>query len=275
MEIVPVFQNKTKSIFQISGMYKLIYIFFIYSSLSLSAQTKQYSVANAHSHNDYEKEYPFWNAYSNGFGSIEADIFLLHDELYVAHDTVQLKFHKTLDSLYLLPLQHCIKKNKGFVFADNKRQLQFLIDIKTDAEKTLKRLVEKLKNFPFIINNPSVKIVITGNRPLPSKFLTYPPYILFDGELNKDYPVDALKKIVMMSDNFKRYALWNGEGMLSEPERIKITDAISKSHRLNKKVRLWNAPDNSNTWTQLIELGVDFINTDKIPELAMFLNKQP
>ena len=254
-------------------MNKSFVIVSIVTCLHLSAQKIQYTVANAHSHNDYEKEFPFWNAYSNGFGSIEADIFLLNDELYVAHDTVQLRFHRTLDSLYLQPLQHCIKKNKGFVYADNKRQLQLLIDIKTDAGSTLKKLVEKLKSYPAIINNHWLKIVITGNRPPPSAFSTYPAYILFDGELNRDYPANALKRIVMMSDNLKLYALWNDVGILPEDERIKISDAIKKSHRLNKKVRFWNAPDNENAWTQLIKLGVDFINTDNISGLAMFLNK--
>jgi alkaline phosphatase len=254
-------------------MFKLITIVFIVINFSLSAQPRQYTVANAHSHNDYEKEFPFWNAYSNGFGSMEGDIFLLNNELYVAHDTIQLKFLRTLDSLYLQPMQHCINKNKGFVYADNKRQLQLLIDIKTDAEPTLKKLVEKLKNYPAIINNRSVKIVITGNRPDPSKFSFYPPFVLFDGELNKNYPVDALKRIIMVSDNFKRYALWNGDGILPEQERIKISDAIQKSHKLNKKVRFWNAPDNNNAWIQFVKLNVDYINTDKISGLAMFLNK--
>ena len=254
-------------------MFKLITIVFIVINFNLSAQPQQYTVANAHSHNDYEKEFPFWNAYSNGFGSMEADIFLLNNELYVAHDTIQLKLIRTLDSLYLLPLQHCINKNKGFVYSDNKRQLQLLIDIKTETGSTLKKLVEKLKSYPTIINNRSVKIVITGNRPEPSQFSSYPAYILFDGELNKDYSGNALKRIVMMSDNLKRYSLWNGDGMLPEQDRKKISDAINKSHKLNKKVRFWNAPDNINSWSQLINLDVDFINTDKISGLAMFLNK--
>ena len=38
-----------------------------------------------HSHNDYAQELPFWYAYSSGASSIEADIFLRNNELYVAH----------------------------------------------------------------------------------------------------------------------------------------------------------------------------------------------
>src|SRR6476620_10934165 len=64
-----------------------------------------YSTANAHSHNDYEQKVPFHNAWEHGFGSIEADIFLVGDELIVAHDTSQLTGGRTLKSLYLDPLQ--------------------------------------------------------------------------------------------------------------------------------------------------------------------------
>lgn len=36
-----------------------------------------YNVGNAHSHNDYMQEIPFWQAYYANFGSIEADVFLV------------------------------------------------------------------------------------------------------------------------------------------------------------------------------------------------------
>ncbi|MES1249631.1 MAG: alkaline phosphatase, partial [Chitinophaga rupis] len=57
---------------------------------SLQAQPLRYTVSNAHSHNDYEQKIPFWLAYNEGFGSIEADIFLRGDSLVVAHSTKEL-----------------------------------------------------------------------------------------------------------------------------------------------------------------------------------------
>jgi alkaline phosphatase len=46
---------------------------------------QNYTVSNAHSHNDYENPIPFFTAYGQGFGSIEADIFYFHDSLFVGH----------------------------------------------------------------------------------------------------------------------------------------------------------------------------------------------
>jgi alkaline phosphatase len=42
-----------------------------------SAPGLHYTIANTHSHNDYEQPIPFWTAYNAQFGSIEADIFLI------------------------------------------------------------------------------------------------------------------------------------------------------------------------------------------------------
>jgi hypothetical protein len=75
----------------------------------------------------------------------------------------------------------------------------------------------------------------------------------------------------MMSDDFKRYSNWNGEGRIPEKDEMILEAAVKKSHGLNKPVRFWNAPDNPNAWHQLMDLEVDFINTDHIQELAAFL----
>jgi hypothetical protein len=45
--------------------------------------------ANAHAHNDYTRESPFYSAALYGFKSIEVDIFMIDDVIYVAHDKVR------------------------------------------------------------------------------------------------------------------------------------------------------------------------------------------
>lgn len=55
-------------------------------SISANAQIKKHSVADAHSHNDYKNNIPFYRAYEKGFGSIEADVYAANGRLMVAHD---------------------------------------------------------------------------------------------------------------------------------------------------------------------------------------------
>ncbi len=75
------------------------------SSIAVFAQERKYTVGNGHAHNDYNHPVPFYTAYDAGFGSIEADIILQDNHLYVAHDEKDIDTGRTLQSLYLNPLQ--------------------------------------------------------------------------------------------------------------------------------------------------------------------------
>jgi alkaline phosphatase len=239
--------------------------------LHLQGQSFQYTTANAHSHNDYEQKLPFWLAYNSRFGSIEADIFLVHGELFVAHDQSELKRNLSLETAYLNNLAACLEKHDGYPYDDPREKLQLLIDIKSDSIETLNQLIWVLKQYPQLINNPDIRILITGNRPDPSLFASYPSYIYFDGVLSKDYPDSVLIRIKMFSDDFRKYSRWNGHGKIPQKDRIILQHQIEKAHGLGIDVRFWNAPDFSSTWKALGGLQVDYINTDQIARLSRSL----
>jgi alkaline phosphatase len=237
----------------------------------------QYTTLNAHSHNDYANEVPFWLAYNNHFGSIEADIWAVNGELFVAHNTADIKPERTLDKLYLQPIVKLFKENMGKPWKDNSSTFQLLIDLKTPTEPTLSLLVDKLKQFPDVfdpkINEKAIRVVITGNRPEPSEFGKYPDYIFFDGLLNKRYDSQQLTRVPLYSENLRKFTLWPGEEEIIEKDRLRLENIIDSVHSLNKKIRFWNAPDNPNAWKILIRMRVDYVNTDHIVQLADYLNK--
>lgn len=237
------------------------------------AQPGSYSVSNAHSHNDYEQRIPYWLAYQAGFGSIEADIFLVDSVLYVAHDKRELQRKIKLETEYLLPIVNCLEKNNGEPYPRAGKKLQLLIDIKTDSIGTLAALIGLLKKYPSLIHNQSLSWVITGNRPDESLFTGYPDFIRFDGELHRNYSKEALSKISLMSDDFRNYSQWNGEHNLPGKDDSVLVIAVKKSHRLKKPVRFWDAPDMPNAWHYLERLQVDYINTDHIKALADYFKQ--
>lgn len=241
----------------------------------LQAQPAAYTVSNAHSHNDYEQKVPFWLAYNEGFGSMEADIFLRHDSLIVAHSEKELALRRTLESWYLDNLLACVRKNSGKPFLNAAAPLQVLIDIKTDSIHTLARLIEVLGKYPELTGNPGIRFVITGNRPAASLWGTYPSWIWFDGVLSEQYNKEALDKVVMLSDDFKSYSKWNGKGIIPEKEWTLLQEAVKKAHQWKKTVRFWDAPDFINAWYQFMHLQVDYINTDHIAALSEFLHRLP
>src|SRR5436190_17692627 len=71
----------------------------------------------AHAHNDYEHTRPLLDALDRGFGSIEADIYLINGALFVAHDRDSVRADRTLEALYLAPLRAWVAARGGRVYA--------------------------------------------------------------------------------------------------------------------------------------------------------------
>jgi alkaline phosphatase len=242
----------------------------MFSFFQAFSQPQRYTVANAHSHNDYEQDIPLMRAYRAGFGSIEADIFLQNGQLLVAHEKNDLNTHRTLQHLYLDSLNTFAVKNNGYPYADHTKKLLLLIDIKTEAVPTLAKLTEVLQQYPALIESRNMLFVISGNRPPETAFTSYPAFISFDGVVSASYGEDALQRIALMSDNLANYTQWDGRGKIKSTDWKKLKAVVAKMHALGKPVRFWNAPDTENAWRQLVKLGVDYINTDHINELAAF-----
>ncbi|HAY3538851.1 alkaline phosphatase [Elizabethkingia anophelis] len=234
-----------------------------------------YNVGNAHSHNDYMQEIPFWQAYYANFGSIEADVFLVKGKLWVAHTEKELSPERTLENLYLDNIAKQIKLNNGHIYQDANKKLQLLIDVKQDYKTTLGVLVNTLQKYPEITGNPGIKIVITGGRPQPQEFKNYPSYLFFDGDLDKTYTENELKRVGMFSADLPALVKWNGKGIPRDEETTRIKNAVEKAHQQQKPMRFYGAPDFPNAWVNLMDLGVDYINTDHIPDLKKFMNTIP
>ena len=104
----------------------------------LFAQAQEYSSSNIHSHNDYAGKLPFYEAYSNETGVIEADVFIVNNELFVAHTSKEINAQNTLKSQYLDPLSN---KLKSFLDSFSKGEL----DVDTIASLGEEKDVNKKK----------------------------------------------------------------------------------------------------------------------------------
>lgn len=241
----------------------------------LNPARAQYSTLNAHSHNDYSNDVPFWLAYNNHFGSIEADIWAVNGELIVAHNASDIKPEKTLDILYIQPIVKLFRQNNGKPWKDQNSSFQLLIDLKTGVEPTLSLLIEKLAKYPDVfdpaINKYAIHIVITGNRPEPEDFGKYSQFIFFDGLLKTRYTDEQLLRVPLYSENIKQFSLWSGEGEIAEKERTRLTQIVDSVHSISKKIRFWNCPDNEKAWSTYMRIGIDYLNTDHIVKLAGYL----
>ena len=131
-----------------------------------------------------------------------------------------------------------------------------------------------MKKYNPLITNRNLLFVISGNRPPEIDYHLYPDYILFDGRLGINYTPEMLSKIAIISDYFGTYSKWNGEVPLPEEDRFRLKEMITKVHQMKKPIRFWGSPDTPAAWAVFKQMGVDYINTDKIAALGAFLENK-
>lgn len=222
-----------------------------------------------HSHNDYKQSIPFWYAYGSHAKSIEVDLVIDNNALYVSHGDDAIDHKRTIESLYLKPLKDAVDLNLG-----STNNLHFLVDMKSDATESLALLLPILQSYEEIINKSGVKFVISGNRTALEDYINLPNYIMMDYQsLEPIANPAAWDKVSMISLAFKPYSSWNGEGEIPPSDQEKIKAVVDTAHQMNKPFRFWGTPDTENAWQQLWELGVDIINTDQPDVVNRYLEQ--
>ena len=240
--------------------YLLITLVAVLVSISSFGQNATGYSYKIHSHNDYMRDVPFWEAYANKASSIEVDIVLKNDTLFAAHEAESINSKKTLKALYLKPI------SKAFSLSDKERSnLQLLVDLKNKPYATLEKLIMLLKEYKSLLKTGDKKglsIVISGMRPAVSDYNKYPDFITFDYQKLDDIPQESWSKVGLISLDFQDFSEWNGKGRLTAEDYIKVNNVIQKAHAYQKPFRFWGTPDSKTAWKVFAELGVDFINTD-------------
>jgi hypothetical protein len=253
---------------------------FVCAALALVPMTANAdALARAHAHNDYEHERPLFDALEQGFASVEADIWLVEGELLVAHDLEDVEPGRTLESLYLDPLRDLVRSQRGYVHPKFKHSLQLLIDIKSEGEATYAALHEVLSRYPDIltvftawgVREGAVTAVISGNRPRETVRGQWLRFAGYDGRA-ADLGVETDPAFApLISDNWTK--LFGAD--FSEEDRAKLHDFVSLAHANGQRVRFWATPEDPATreavWAELIDAGVDYINTDDLAGLHAYL----
>ena len=226
-----------------------------------------------HAHNDYAQPHPFVDAYTQRADFIEADVWLLNGKLVVSHEKPTSN-SPTLDSLYLKPIERLFQLNKDKPSPDRDYTFCLVIDVKEKPAEVLPILVtllqENLSCFNRLANAKAVQVIISGERPKIPAYFDY-PLLQFDGRPSEVYDEETLQHVALISDNFRSYAHWDGNGDIPDDDRDKLKRVIKRAHNDKKPIRFWAIPDTPNGWKQLKKLGVDIINTDKVAECVQVM----
>lgn len=227
----------------------------------------------SHSHNDYARRIPLFEALKRGFASVEVDVFLVDGALFVAHELDEVRPTATLSGLYLDPLRDAIRKNGGSVYARTDEPLQLLIDVKSEADDTYRALHETLRAYSDILTvwtrdgpRPGpVRAVLSGNRALTTVAAQAPRYVAIDGRIGEDRSSWTVDLMPLVSAN------WEELGPTPEVRQAAARALADRLHAEGRKVRFWGTPEREVAWRSLLAMGVDYIGTDRVEDLDGWL----
>ncbi|KAF4553858.1 Hypothetical protein D9617_6g095910 [Elsinoe fawcettii] len=204
-----------------------------------------------HSHNDYWRRIPFYEAVHYGCTGVEADVWLkANDELFVGHSVLSLTRNRTFKAMYVNPILEMLDKQNpstefgsatghGIFDEDPEQTLILLVDFKTDGEELWPVVREHLaplreKNYLSYWNGShtnyqAVTVVATGNAPFN---------LITANETYRDIFFDApLDKLAIDADMSKRRRGQGSEGTDdAKPEDFNISTSFYASTSLRHAV---------------------------------------
>ena len=173
-------------------MVKVLFIYtLLFKFLYSSNNAELIACGCCHSHNDYLNKSPLFNALNYGFKSIEVDIVLDNNKLYVAHYWWTKKKNIFIQNTYLDTLFKIFNNNNGFIYRPN-NPLILLVDIKSSPNETYEVFSNLLNDYKPMLSHMAkdsfvqgaVTIILSGNRPA-IKYLerSSERYVFIDGRL--------------------------------------------------------------------------------------------
>ncbi|KAF9697384.1 hypothetical protein EKO04_004767 [Ascochyta lentis] len=248
---------------------------------------------NCHSHNDYWRHVPLYDALAAGCIGIEADVWLTEDnELLVSHSWRSITQYRTLQSLYLDPLTNILDKRNVTVASENNKEVGvfdanptssvvLLVDFKSDGHQTWPILLEQLQRIRdrdwltyydgSALHQGPLTIVGTGNTPFDLVqqndtnrlvFFDAPLLSISDEQYNS---TNSYYASVEMSKAVGR--LWLNH--LAAKQVDELAEQMHAADVKGLKSRYWGELQwpislRDEVWFKLTELGVGILNADDL-----------
>ena len=126
------------------------------------------------------------------------------------------------------------------------------------------------------VRQDAVTAVISGNRDLPAMQAQRLRYAGYDGRMGDLASGVPASDLPLLSDNWTKHFSWQGVGPMPADQRARLDDIVDRAHAAGYRVRFWATPDTPGPardalWAELLDAGVDHLNTDDLTGLEAFL----
>ena len=227
-----------------------------------------------HSHNDYWRPHPLFDALALGFKSVEADVFLTDTTLLVGHERAALHPGRTLESLYLAPLRRL-----GAGRYARPAELWLLVDFKTARPATYAQLRRVLARYEALLTTPrrprpgGVRVVLTGGYPRAEVLADTSRLVYLDGQLPADLRPELTTAIPAVNGDWQAHFRWDGTGPLPAAEAARLHAWDAQATRTGQRIRFWNLPaagpaQRRAVWRALLAYPSLLVGADELAELA-------
>ena len=255
---------------------------------------KDVKPVTCHSHNDYDREVPLFQALAAGCVSIEADVWYINDdEVDIGHALPTLG--RSLRSHYIEPLREILDHNNdgadgnvGIFKAKPDQSFTLLVDFKTKNTKTLDAVVSSLeplreKGYLSYVDGDQfierqITIVASGSAP-------FDRVASGDGIPDRDVLYDAHADDLGGQD-YSTLNSYYASADYANVDQNAIEQQVTKAHEIGLKVRyceyirssqitgthitnsLTGGLPSEDIWEDLIGQGVDRLNADDMSNTA-------
>ncbi|KAL1900096.1 Altered inheritance of mitochondria protein 6 [Ceratocystis pirilliformis] len=248
---------------------------------------------SCHSHNDYWRKRPLFDALEAGCTGVEADVWLRNNELYVVHEAPQTPALPTFTQLYVNPLVNILEQNNNGLAQGNtpvgvfsnfpNQTLILLVDFKEDSQAvfdTVSAQLQPLRERGWLtyfkdgsLTEGPITVVVTGEARLSSItanttyrdiFLDAPTLALNDDTTHAYNWTNSYYSSVKFGRAFGHYT-----GYMGRPRIDDIATYVQQAHERGLKLRFWSQPSwpvlvRERLWGDLLDAGVDYLNVDDL-----------
>lgn len=189
-------------------------------------------------HNDFQHARPLRDAVEHGFCAVEADVYLKDGNLRIAHVPWRSDPGRTLESLYLKPLET--------TDVSACERFHLVVDFKSHSAAALRTLEAELSRARLPKN---VRVLISGWYPRSEARIDGKLYAI-DGRL------DDIGKDARIFPVISAPLPWFWP--------VRIPPLILKAHLSGHKIRFWGAREEPWAVKALADLGVDYLCVDEL-----------
>lgn len=254
-------------------------LFLMLGRLSVNAQVQL--MPGFVSTQEFQTDKEIWPTFTQGVVNYAAEIMYIYGEVYVSTQMPDSANHTkpTFRSAYLLPIYSQYKKNQGKIHPDFDGEMYLFLDIKYDPKKTYYKLWEQLSPYHEMLtyrvglqwHEGKLKVIFVGNAPMRTFQQERVCFVAAQGtiaDLEKNYD----KKVMpLIGIDFENDMEWNGVGKMPFDQYKAFKEIVIKAHSQDKKVRVYNLPEEESIWEVLYTAGVDMISSSDPVRFHKFL----